>query len=40
MATDDDEPTIVFIKFMGVTHNMGIIDPEKMSTIVLVNRVI
>lgn len=39
MATDDDEPTTVFIKFMRETHNIGIIDPEKIS-IVLVNRVI
>ena len=37
MTTDDDEPTTLFIKFMGVTHNMGKIDPEKMSTIVFVN---
>ncbi|KAL9431270.1 hypothetical protein AB3S75_026452 [Citrus x aurantiifolia] len=36
---DDDKQTIVFVKFMGQTHNMGIIDLEKISTIALVNRV-
>ena len=39
MDKDDDKRTTVFVKFMGETHNMGIIDLEKISTIALVNRV-
>ncbi|KDO36708.1 hypothetical protein CISIN_1g038540mg [Citrus sinensis] len=39
MDKDDDKRTTVFVKFIGETHNMGIIDLEKISTIALVNRV-
>ncbi|KAL9463184.1 hypothetical protein AB3S75_001063 [Citrus x aurantiifolia] len=39
MDKDDDKRTTVFVKFMEETHNMGIIDLEKISTIALVNRV-
>ncbi|KAL9422371.1 hypothetical protein AB3S75_034608 [Citrus x aurantiifolia] len=39
MDKDDDKPTTGFVKFMGETHNMGITDLEKISTIALINRV-
>ncbi|KAK9211620.1 hypothetical protein WN943_000997 [Citrus x changshan-huyou] len=39
MDKDDDKRTTVFVKFMGETHNMEIIDLEKISTIALINRV-